>query len=204
MRIFNCIHKIQLKPILIKRSFKSRANCLIIKIQTYPAFDLMIRFTIAGLAAIISTASAIQTQADASAQYYGSSGFNFNPWSYSPPSYGGYGGYGGYSSSPFSYGISSKIEKVQKDVTYLVKMNTSLKTRMTSVEDAITALQNGSGSGSGSSGNTAALEARITALEEKAASNSMAISSNDSEISDLDVKIADDEGDLSMIDMMTS
>ena len=162
----------------------------------------MMRFTIAGLAAIISSASAIQTQADASAQWYGGRGFSFNPWSYAQQSYGGYGGYGGYS-NPFSYGDSSKIQKIQKDVSYLVKANSSLKTRMTSVEDAITALQSGSGSGS-SGGSTGSLEARITALEEKAAANSAAITSNDSEISSLDMKIADDEGDLTMLDMMAS
>ena len=147
----------------------------------------MIRFTIAGLAAIISSASAIQTQADASAQW-GNGGYNFNPWSYASasPSYNsGYNSYNSYYSNPFSYGDSSKVQRISKDVTYLVKMNSSLKTRMTSVEDAITALQ----SEHEDPTHIKDLEDRVTALEQKVASNTIEIDNNDADIEGLDDRV---------------
>ena len=195
---FNCIHKIQLASDVIKRSFNSIENWMLIKFQISPAFDLMIRFTIAGLAAIISSASAIQTQADASAQW-GYGGYNYNPWSYSSSS-PSYNSYDSYYSNPFSYGDSSKVQRIQKDVTYLVKMNSSLKTRMTSVEDAITALQ----SKHEDPTHIKDLEDRVTTLEQKVASNTMGASDNDTDLDDLDVRVTNSEGSMLILDMMES
>ena len=74
----------------------------------------MIRFTITGLSAIIASASAIQTQADASsAQWFGGYG-GYNPWDTQQS-------YDSYSSNPFSYGDSSKVQRIEKDISYLVK-----------------------------------------------------------------------------------
>ena len=143
----------------------------------------MIRQTLAGLTAIIASVSAIQAdsmvQADATAQWHYGGGYGgYNPWAQSSGSYYG------------SYGIDSKIQRLQRDVSYLVKQNSALKTRLIAAEAAITALQNGDGDSSGGDGsNISDLEDRVTALEAKAASNMMLIADNDEEISELDKRV---------------
>jgi hypothetical protein len=92
----------------------------------------MIRKTIAGLTAIIASVSAIQaeTQADATAEW-GYGGYH-NPWAVQQqPSYGGY--YGG---SSYGYG-DSKVTKLQRDVSYLVKKNSALTASLTTVTDRL-------------------------------------------------------------------
>jgi hypothetical protein len=151
----------------------------------------MMKLTIAGLTAIIASVSAIQTQADASAEW-GYGGYS-NPWA--QQSTGGW--YGGATSSPFGYG-DSKVVRLQRDVSYLVKQNSALKTRLVAAEAAITALQ----TVHEDPDHTAALAVRVTALETKAAANMMAITENDTDIAGLDVRVSDNEGDITVLDMM--
>ena len=152
----------------------------------------MIRYTIAGLTAIIASVSAIQTdamaQADATAQFYG--GYNYNPWAQQSHGYG----YG----NSYGYGADSKVQRLQRDVSYLVKQNSALKTRLIAAEAAITALQ----TDHESPDHTAELEARVEALEAKSMSNMMAIDDNDKDISALDFRVSDNEGDITVLDMM--
>ena len=127
----------------------------------------MIRQTLAGLTAIIASVSAIQAdtmaQADATAQWHYGGGYGgYNPWAQSSSSYYG------------SYGSDSKIQRLQRDVSYLVKQNSALKTRLIAAEAAIVTLQEGGGDGS-SSPDVKDLEDRVTVLEAKAASNMMLI-----------------------------
>ena len=108
------------------------------------------KLTVAALTAIASV-SAIQTQADASAEW----GY-YNPWA--QQSQGGY--YGGSSySSPFGYGGDSKVQRLQRDVSYLVKQNSALKTRLAAAAAALTELEE-----NGPTVDTSALEARVAAL----------------------------------------
>ena len=110
------------------------------------------KLTVAALTAIASV-SAIQTQADASAEWH--QGGYYNPWA--QQSQGGY--YGGSSySSPFGYG-ESKVQRLQRDVSYLVKQNSALKTRLVAAAAALTELEE-----NGPTVDTSALEARVTAL----------------------------------------
>ena len=91
----------------------------------------MMKLTVAALTAIASV-SAIQ--ADASAEWH--QGGYYNPWA--QQSQGGW--YGGSSySSPFGYG-ESKVQRLQRDVSYLVKQNSALKTRLVAAETEITEL----------------------------------------------------------------
>merc|ERR1719367_702174 len=144
----------------------------------------MIRQTLAGLTAIIASVSAIQAdsmvQADATAQWHYGGGYGgYNPWAQSSSYYG-------------SYGIDSKIQRLQRDVSYLVKQNSALKTRLIAAEAAITALQNAHGDGDNSDSDgshISDLEDRVTALEAKAASNMMLIADNDKEIDELDKRV---------------
>ena len=86
----------------------------------------MICKTLAGLTAIIASVSAIQ--ADATAQWYG--GYNYNPWAQQS-----HGSWYGVRSSPFGYGGESKVQRMQRDVSYLVKMNSALNTRVIATEE---------------------------------------------------------------------
>ena len=93
----------------------------------------MIRFTLAGLTAVIASVSAIQAdsmvQADATAQWHYGGGYNYNPWAQQSSGYGGYG-----------YGSDSKIQRLQRDISYLVKQNSALKTRLIAAEADIATL----------------------------------------------------------------
>ena len=88
---------------------------------------MMRQTLVVGLTAVIASATA--TEADATAQWYGNGGYNFNPWAHQ--SHGS-----GYS-SPFGYGGEGKIPKLQRDVSYLVKLEGVNKTRMDAIETAI-------------------------------------------------------------------
>ena len=148
----------------------------------------MMRLTVAGLTAIIASVSAIQaeSQADATAEWhYGGYGGYSNPW-------GGY--YGGNS---YGYG-DSQVTKLQRDISYLVKQNSALKTKMTDAEARIAVLkENGTGSV-----DLSALEASVTALESKTGVNMDSIATNDGTIADLGTKVGDNEGDITVLDMM--
>ena len=112
----------------------------------------MMKLTVAALTAIASV-SAIQTQADASAEWH--HGGYYNPWA--QQSQGGW--YGGSSySSPYGYG-DSKVQRLQRDVSYLVKMNNALKTRLVAAEAALTELEENV-----PTVDTSDFEARIAAL----------------------------------------
>ena len=94
----------------------------------------MIRKTIAGLTAIVASVSAIQAEADATAEW-GYGGYH-NPWAVQQqPSYGGY--FGG---SSYGYG-DSKVTKLQRDVSYLVKKNSALTASLTTVTDRLVAAE---------------------------------------------------------------
>ena len=117
----------------------------------------MIRQTIAGLTALVASVVAVQstTQTEAS-QWYGGSSRGVGNSSYG---YGGYNSNFGY--NPFGYDnhhLDSKVQRLQRDVSYLVKQNSALKTRIEALE------ANGGGSGGGG-GDNSALEARVAALE---------------------------------------
>ena len=153
----------------------------------------MIRQTIAGLTALVASVVAVQstTQTEASQWYGGSSRRVGNSYGY-----GGYNSNFGY--NPFGYDnhhLDSKVQRLQRDVSYLVKQNSALKTRIEALE------ANGGGSGGGG-GDNSALEARVAALEAKTATNMMSIQENDQDISALDVRVSDNEGDITVLDMM--
>ena len=137
----------------------------------------MIRFTLAGLTAVIASVSAIQAdsmaQADATAQWHYGGGYNYNPWAQSS----GYGGYG--------YGSDSKIQRLQRDISYLVKQNSALKTRLIAAEADIATLK----ADHDEPDHTKDLEDRVTALEEKAKENMESIEANDADIEGLQDRV---------------
>ena len=175
----------------------------------------MILQTLAGLTAIIATVSAIQAdayaRADATAQWYYGGYNNYNPWAQQSQGYG----YGG-GSSPFGYGGEITRQRLHRDISYLVKMNSSLKTRviaaetkvsaveeensalktrMVAAEDAIKALQKDHEDPDFPE----ALAARVDSLESKTALNMMSLQENSVAFENIDSKFMENQGFLAAL-----
>lgn len=146
----------------------------------------MMRFTVAGLAAIIASVSGIQTQADASAQWHAYGGYN--PWAQA--SQGSWYGSGG-----IGYG-DSKVNRLQRDISYLVKQNSALKTRLAEAEESIEALETEHEDPT----HIADLVALVAELEELANANTMSIEANDVSITNTGATISMNEGDIMAVD----